>query len=99
MKELNKNYQELKRLFLEANYNISVFEDSIYALLSSEYFLVDTNRSRFSITVFQTVYDNQIEVYVEEKRGGQWYRLSQKFYKTPRGAFNYISRIIKELNE
>jgi len=92
---LNKNYEQLKLWMSVEDYNISIFEDSIVADIIGEYFLVDTGKEDYTISVFQED-DDRVEVLVEENINYEWYKVDQKFYKTAKGAFNFIKKLLNK---
>lgn len=97
---MSKNYKQLKDMLIVTGYNVSIFEDTITADIIGEYFLVDTNNQNFSISVFQE--DNRkdnsrVEVLVEEKIESDWHEVDQKYYKTSKGAYKFITKLLAEL--
>ena len=91
----NANYSQLKLWLQVEGYNISIFEDCIVASIIGEYFLVDTGKQDYTISIFQE--DNgKIEILVEEKINNEWYKVEQKYYKTAKGAFNKIEQLMNK---
>ena len=96
---MSKNYEQLKDMLMVTGYNVSIFEDAITDIIG-EYFLVDTNNQDFSISVFQEdnrKYDGRVEVLVEEKIESDWHEVDQKYYKTSKGAYKFITKLLAEL--
>ena len=96
---MSKNYEQLKDMLVVTGYNVSIFEDAITDIIG-EYFLVDTGNQDFSISVFQEdnrKYDGRVEVLVEEKIESDWHEVDQKYYKTSKGAYKFITKLLAEL--
>ena len=96
---MSKNYKQLKDMLMVTGYNVSIFEDAITDIIG-EYFLVDTNNQDFSISVFQEDNikdDGRVEVLVEERIESDWHEVDQKYYKTSKGAYKFITKLLAEL--
>jgi hypothetical protein len=93
---LNKNYEQLKLWMSVEDYNINIFKDTIVADMIGEYFLVDTGKKNYTISVFQQD-DGSLVVLIEEKIDYIWHTVDQKNYKTAKGAFNKIKKSIEEM--
>ena len=89
---LKDKYNNLRDM-LSKDYNISEFADSMVADIIGEYFLVDTGKEDYMISVFQEA-PNKLEVLVEEYINDEWYKVDQKFYTNVKSAYNFIIKSI-----
>ena len=88
MLKLDAKYEQLKLILAIEGFNMSEFEDHILG----EYFQVDTKRNDITITIYQDLEKDALEVYIEKFTNNEWDRLEQRYYKTAKGALNLIKK-------
>ena len=90
MLKLDAKYEQLKLMLALEGFNMSEFEDDILG----NYFYIDTNKNDLAISVYMDNSEESLEIYVEQKINMIWDRLEQRYYKTAKGAFNKIKKIL-----
>ena len=93
MLKLDAKYEQLKLMLALEGFNMSEFEDDILG----NYFYIDTNKNDLAISVYMDNSEESLEIYVEQKINMIWDRLEQRYYKTAKGAFNKIKKILNWL--